>query len=46
LEYVDSNLKERTARLSVISNILLVVLKLGFWCKNKTMIESYHKLEN
>jgi len=33
LEYVDSNLKERTARLSVISNILLVVLKLvvGFY---------------
>lgn len=33
MEYVDSNLKERTARLSVISNILLVVLKLvvGFY---------------
>jgi cation diffusion facilitator family transporter len=29
LEYVDSNLKERTARLSVISNFLLVLLKLA-----------------
>lgn len=33
MEYVDSNLKERTARLSVISNSVLVVLKLlvGFY---------------
>lgn len=33
MEYVDSKLKERTARLSVISNTLLVVLKLvvGFY---------------
>lgn len=33
LEYVDSRLKQRTARLSVISNTLLVVLKLvvGFY---------------
>ena len=33
LEYVDSKLKERTARLSVISNTVLVVLKLvvGFY---------------
>jgi cation diffusion facilitator family transporter len=33
LGYVDSNLKERTARLSVISNTVLVVLKLivGFY---------------
>jgi cation diffusion facilitator family transporter len=29
LEYVDSNLKERTARLSVISNLMLVLLKLA-----------------
>jgi len=29
LEYVDSNLKERTARLSVISNFMLVLLKLA-----------------
>lgn len=33
MEYMDGNLKERTARLSVISNSLLVVLKLvvGFY---------------
>ena len=33
MEYVDSKLKERTARLSVISNSLLVLLKLvvGFY---------------
>jgi len=33
LEYVDSKLKERTARLSVISNTILVILKLivGFY---------------